>query len=280
MAGGDSMTRFDRRGFIRAGSIFTFGFLSYGDVLRMRAASAAVKPRDISVIHLLLGGGMSHQDTFDMKPEANPKYRSPFKPIATSVPGLQVCERLPLTAKLAHKYFVIRSMTHKAANHDVALNLMLTGHEQIATVDHATMGSVVSYELGPRNELPAFVGVPGASVEPGGRAGFLGSKYNPFHTGDPNKPDFSVRDLTLPMGVEWSRMEGRFSLKTLVESRIKKWDTSDSFETLDSYYQNALNLMRSPMARKASDIAQEPEAVRERYGRTTMGQGALLARRL
>jgi hypothetical protein len=171
-------------------------------------------------------------------------------------------------------------MTHKAANHDIALNLMLTGHEQIATVDHPTMGSIVSKELGPRNELPAFVGIPGASVEPGGRAGFLGSKYNPFHIGDPNKPDFSVRDLNLPMGVEWNRMEGRFSLKNAVDARIREWDTSDSFETLDSYYQNALKLMTSQTARNAFDIAKEPEAVRNRYGRTTMGQGALLARRL
>ena len=280
------MTQFDRRGFIRAGSIFTFGFLSYGDALRLRAdtpspqTKAKVDPREVSVIHLLLGGGMSHQDTFDMKAEAKSKYRSPFQQIPTSVPGLRVCEHLPLTAKLAHKYFVIRSMTHKAANHDIALNLMLTGHEQIATVDHPTMGSIVGRELGPRNELPAFVGIPGASVEPGGRAGFLGSRYNPFHTGDPNKPDWSVRDLNLPMGVEWSRMEGRFSLKNLVESRIRTWDTSDAFETLDSYYQSALNLMRSPAARNAFDMAQEPEAMRERYGRTTMGQGALLARRL
>ena len=111
------MTNFDRRGFIRARSIFAFGFLSWGDVLRMRAATGTptakppVNPRDISVIHLLLGGGMSHQDTFDMKPDANAKYRSPFKPIATSVPGVQVSEQLPLIAKLAHHYFVIRSMT-------------------------------------------------------------------------------------------------------------------------------------------------------------------------
>src|SRR5258708_29179114 len=124
------MELFNRRAFLRAGSIGVFGFLPLGEALRMRAQSPAkspgkVDPKDISVIHLVLHGGLSHMDTWDPKPNAQPKFRSIFKPIPTNVPGLEICEHLPRTAKLADKYVVIRSMTHKASAHGAALTLML-----------------------------------------------------------------------------------------------------------------------------------------------------------
>jgi len=276
------MERFDRRAFLKIGSITAFGFLSYGDVLRMRAQSPGktpVKTKDISVIHILLGGGMSHVDTFDLKPAANPSYRSIFKPISTKVPGLQVCEHLSLTAQQANKYCVIRSMTHKASAHGAALALMMTGHEFLPTVQSPSLGSVITKELGPRNELPAYVAIPAANGNYA-RGGFLGPRFNPFNAGNPNVAKYAVRDLDLPMGVDWARMEGRHSLLSLVDSKIRSWDTSDTFESLDSYYKTAFELMRSPQAKKAFNIAEEPEALREKYGRTTVGQGCLLARRL
>ncbi len=98
--------------------------------------------------------------------------------------------------------------------------------------------------------------------------------------GDANAPKYSVRDMDLPMGVDWSRMEGRHSLLNLVDSKFKQLDSTNTFETLDSYYQAAFELMRSPRAKKAFDIAQEPEQLRNQYGRTAVGQGSLLARRL
>ena len=106
------MRRFDRRAFLKIGSIAPFGFLSWGDVLR-----AGSKKSDLSVIHLLLGGGLSHIDSFDPKPDSNPKFRSIFKAIPTNLDGLQVCEHLPLTARQADKYVVIRSMTHSRRGH-------------------------------------------------------------------------------------------------------------------------------------------------------------------
>jgi hypothetical protein len=133
--------------------------------------------------------------------------------------------------------------------------------------------------MGARNELPPYVVIP----QPRGnnaRAGFLGPKYNPFSAGDVNVAKYSVRDMDLPMGVDWARMEGRHSLLNLVDEKIRTWDTTSTFETLDSYYQSAIELMKSPRAKKAFDIAAEPEAVRNQYGRTAMGQGCLLARRL
>src|SRR2546421_3536156 len=129
------MNLFNRRAFLRVGSIGVFGFLPLGDALRMRAQSPArVNSKDISVIHLVLHGGLSHMDTFDPKPAAQPKFRSIFKPIPTNVPGLEICEHLPRTAKLADKYVVIRSMTHKASAHGAALTLMLTGHDALPTI--------------------------------------------------------------------------------------------------------------------------------------------------
>jgi hypothetical protein len=270
---------FDRRGFIRIGSIAAFGTLNWGDVLRLRASSPGAGKTDLSVIHLWLAGGLSHLDTFDMKLEADRKYRSVFKAIPTSVDGLQISEHLPRTAKLMNKVTLIRSMTHKQSAHGAAQTLMLSGHDALPTLLVPSLGSVVSRELGPRNELPPYVVVP----QPRGnnaRAGFLGPKYNPFSAGEVNVPRYAVRDMDLPTGVDWSRMEGRHSLLNLVDSNIRKWDTTDTFETLDSYYQAAFELMKSPRAKKAFDIAQEPDELRNQYGRTAMGQGCLLARRL
>lgn len=270
---------FDRRSFIRLGSISAFGSLSWSDVLRLRAAAPAPVRKDISIIHLWLAGGLSHLDTFDMKPVANPKHRSPFKQIPTSITGLSISEHLPRTAKLMNAATLIRSMTHKQSAHGAAQTLMLSGHNALPTLLVPSMGSVIYKELGPKNELPPYVIVP----QPRGnnaRAGFLGPKYNPFSAGEVNVAKYSVRDMDLPMGVDWARMEGRQSLLSVVDSKMKQIDTTGTFETLDSYYQAAFELMRSPRAKKAFNMAEEPDTLRDEYGRTSMGQGCLLARRL
>jgi len=278
------MEHFDRRGFLKLGSIAAFGVLPYGEVLRLRAQNQPqparrVDPKDISIIHVFLGGGISQLDSFDLKRGGNPKYRGLFKPISTNVAGIEICEHLPLTARQADKYLVMRSMTHKVTAHGAALLLLMTGHELSSTIQSPSIGSVVSRELGRRNELPPYVAIPAAGGNYA-RAGFLGARYNPFHAGEANVAQYAVRDLDLPMGVDWARMEGRSSLLSLVDSKIRRWDTTDAFESMDSYYKSALELMRSPRAKKAFDIAQEPEKLREQYGRTTLGQGCLLARRL
>ena len=270
---------FDRRGFIRIGSIAAFGTVGWGDILRAQASAVTKPARDISIIHLWLAGGLSHLDTFDMKPNADRKYRSAFQSIPTRVPGLHISEHLPRTAQLMNRLTLIRSMTHKQSAHGAAQTLMLSGHDALPTLLVPSLGSVVAKELGPRNELPPYVVIP----QPRGnnaRAGFLGPKYNPFSAGEVNVPKYAVRDMDLPMGVDWARMESRHGLLKLVDSKIRAWDTSDTFDTLDSYYQSALELMRSPRAKKAFNIAEEPEAMRDNYGRTAMGQGSLLARRL
>jgi hypothetical protein len=238
------MVQFDRRAFLKIGSIAPFGSLSWGEALRERP-----KPnKELSIIHLLLAGGLSHIDTFDMKPGGNPKFRSPFKPIPTNVDGLEICEHLPLTAKQADKFTVIRSMTHKDPSHEGALSLMLTGHPRSATVQAPSIGSVVLKELGPRNELvPAYVSIP--SARGGAPAGFL-PRFNPPRFNPPrfNPPRFN------PM--------------------------ASGDPNADNHDRTAPDRMRSPLASKAFDIAAEPEALREKYGRTRMGEGCLQARRL
>jgi hypothetical protein len=269
------MLSFDRRGFLKLGAILPWGYFAMGDLLRAQQPGQ----KELSVIHLFLQGGLSQMDSFDPKPQADARFRSPFKTISTNVAGLQVTEHLPLTARQADKYTVIRSMNHKKSAHGEAVTMLLTGHDALPTLQPPSIGSVVNKELGPRNELPAYVWVP-QSPGNSARGGFLGPTFNPFDAGEVNVPNYSVRDLDLPMGVDWSRMEGRHSLVSLVDSRIAEWDTTNTFESIDSYYRTALDLMRSPLAKKAFDIGAEPEKLRDKYGRTTMGQGCLLARRL
>jgi len=273
------MDNFDRRSFLRVGSLSLFGFWSWGDVLRLRAQSPAPAKRDISVIHFWLTGGMSQLDTFDPKPDADTRYRSEFKPIETNVGGIRVSEHLPRTARLANKFAIIRSMTHRQAAHEAACNLILSGHDPLPTIQHPAVQTVIAKELGPRNELPAVVSIPGATGS-WEKAGFLGPQFNPFNAGNPNSDQFKVRDMDLPMGVDWSRMDHRRSLLAVVDDKFRRLDTTGITASMDSYYQTAFGLMHSARAKTAFQISEEPDPVREKYGRTSLGQGALLARRL
>jgi Protein of unknown function (DUF1501) len=273
------MNNFDRRSFVKLGAVQLFGLLGYGDVLRLRAQSPAPAKRDISIIHLWLTGGLSQLDTFDPKPDVDSRYRSLFKPIETNVSGIRVSEHLPRTARQADKYVIVRSMTHRQAAHEAACNLILSGHEPLPTVRQPSLQCVIAKERGPRNEMPPAVSMPSATGS-WEKAGFLGPRYNPFDAGNPNADNYAVQDMDLPMGVDWSRMDHRRSLLSVVDEKFKKLDTSGIMESMDSYYGTAFQLMRSERAKKAFRIEEEPDAVREKYGRTSLGQGALLARRL
>jgi hypothetical protein len=270
---------FDRRAFLKVGSLSLFGFIGYGDVLRLRAQAPAPAKRDISIIHLLLSGGISQMDSWDPKPDADSKYRSQFKPIETNVSGIRISEHLPLTAKHADKFVIIRSMTHKLVSHESALALICSGHDPLGTVQFPAMQAVISKELGPKTDLPPAVSIPSVTGS-WEKAGFLSSRFNPFSAGNPNTDTYKVRDLDLPMGVDWTRMDRRRSLLALVDRKFKDLDTTGISESMDSYYQTAFRLMHSAQAKQAFRIESEPDNVREKYGRTSLGQGVLLARRL
>jgi hypothetical protein len=262
---------FGRRDFLRIGSLGALG-VSLDGVLRAGAK------RDISCILLWQSGGCGHLDTFDLKPDAPIEIRGEFKPIPTNVPGIQICEHLPFTAKQADKFTILRSMKSRENNHERAINYLLTGYLPLPTLEFPSMGSVVSKELGPKNGLPPYVAVPNTFPSYGG--GYLGGAYNPFIAGDPNVSGYQVRDLTLPADVDWTRVANRNFLLKQMDAKFRAIESSTDMAAMDSFYQKAYDLLKSPAARMAFDIGAEKEALRERYGRTPVGQGALLARRL
>jgi hypothetical protein len=262
---------FGRRDFLRIGSLGALG-ISLDGLLRAGAK------RDISCILLWQSGGCGHLDTFDLKPDAPKEIRGEFKPISTNVPGIQICEHLPFTAKQADKFTILRSMKSRENNHERAINYLLTGYLPLPTLEFPSVGSVISKELGSRNGLPPYVAVP--NTFPSYGAGYLGGSYNPFIAGDPNVSGYQARDLTLPADVDWTRVGNRNFLLKQMDAKFRAIEASTDMAAMDSFYQKAYDLLKSPAARKAFDIGAEPESLRERYGRTPVGQGALLARRL
>jgi hypothetical protein len=268
---------------VRIGSLGILG-LNLPDYLYLRAAATSTgtgtttPAADRSIILVWLSGGPSHHDTFDMKPDAPSEVRGTFKSIPTSVPGTRICEHLPRTAKLANRYTIIRSMTSRESNHERAINYLLTGYLPLQTLEFPSMGSVIAREKGSRNNLPPYVTVP--NIFPSYGAGFLGGEYGPFIAGDPSARGYRVRDLDLPVDVDWQRVNNRRWLLDQFDRKFRAHDSTGEFRAMDAFYEKAYDLMRSPQAQKAFDVEAEDETTRNRYGRTPVGQGCLLARRL
>jgi hypothetical protein len=259
-----------------------------------KRAASAPPVRAKSVIFLFQFGGPSHIDMFDMKPDAPDGIRGPYKPIASVSPEIQVCEKLPEVAKVMDKVTLIRSMTHNMKNHNSASYYALTGHapplDDIRLRDSVELfpayGSVVS-RLAPAQDpsLPSFVAYPyvcrDGSITPGQHASFLGKVHDPLLvTEDPNAVDFKLPELSLPAGVTMSRLENRRELQKLVDKQSRLLDFSAEARGIDAYYERALSMLNSDKVRKAFDLSQEPDELRDRYGRHTYGQSCLLARRL
>lgn len=274
-----------RREFMRIGFIAGLG-LSLGDFLSMQrvlagetAATAAQAPAADAVIYIFMQGGMSHFETFDPKPYAPIEYRGQLGAVKTNT-GEFLGGLMKQTAGVADKIAVIRSMTHTEAAHERGTHNMLTGHAPSPVLTYPSMGSVVSHEFGSRNNLPPYCCVPNAN-DPFLGTGYLSSAYGPFSVGgEPNDPNFRVRDLNLPEGVDAERMAGRRSLRQAVDAHFAGLEKSDGLDAMDAFYQRAYSLISSAEARAAFDINAEPEAVRNEYGRNGIGQRLLLARRL
>ncbi|MBI4472347.1 MAG: DUF1501 domain-containing protein [Acidobacteria bacterium] len=262
---------------MKIGALGAFG-LNLRDYYFLKSVSAGASTVDRSVILVWLSGGPPHHDTFDMKPDAPSEIRGTFKPMATNVPGIQICEHIPRIAKQADKFAIVRSMTSVENNHERAINYLLTGYLPLQTIEFPSMGSVISKEKGPKNGLPPYVAIP--NIFPSFGPGFLGGQYGPFIAGDPNVKGYRVRDLSLPVDIDWQRINNRRWLLDQVDREFREIDTKNEFQAVDSFYEKAYDLIRSPAARKAFDIEQESEVMRNRYGRTPIGQGCLLARRL
>jgi hypothetical protein len=227
-------------------------------------------------------GGPSHLDTFDPKPEAGYDYCGPFnKPIATNIAGIRICELLPLLAKQADKYSIVRSMTHGNNSHETASYLVQTGHLPDRQL-YPCIGSLVSlfkgYDHGYRGQIPPYI----VLTTPQGRfseEGFLGPRYKPFATGgDPNQPRFAVEGI-VAQGVSDQRQRGRRELMHKLDSLDKALPDNSQFERVDQSEKKAYDLILGD-AGKAFDLSTEKDELRKRYGRNTFGQSCLAARRL
>ncbi len=285
-----------RRDLLRAGSLALFG-LSAADLLTARAASAVAGPtfgRAKSCILLFMWGGPAHQDTWDLKPDAPAEIRGEFKPIATRVPGIQICEHLPLLAERADKLALVRSLTHSNVDHLTATHYLLTGQPpprgDDLTKDWPHVGSVLARLGRGRGPLPPFVSmrpkphmendVPRFVEQSHGQfAGWLGQAYNPLTIdADPNFADYHVGDFALPAEISLARLESRRELLQNVNEQLRRIERRAP--AMDGFYGRAFELLSSSGAGRAFDLDAEPPAVRDRYGRHPHGQSVLQARRL
>jgi hypothetical protein len=259
-----------RRDFLKIGSLAFAGI----DLPTLLAAPK----RDMSCVVFFQNGGASQLDSFDPKPDAPSDIRGSFKPIPTSVPGIHISELLPHAAKAMKKFSIIRSMHSDEAIHERARQYIFSGTRPRNELAHPSYGAVISKELGPKDGLPPFVVIPTNDLS--AEAGFLGPTYDPFVAGDPNAEKFSVKDLTLPLGITLEEARSRVQLLSVMDREFKEMEQSPLIDSMDEFYQKAFDLISSPAAKKAFDIGEEPEKLRGAYGRTAVGQGALLARRL
>jgi hypothetical protein len=273
----------NRRDFIRVGTLGFVG-LSLTDCLRLQAAQAdgGSSAKAKSVILLWMDGGPPQHDTFDPKPNAASEIRGEFKAISSNVDGIQVCELLPKLAKQMDKVAVIRTLAHNEGAHERAAHLLLTGWHPLPSLVYPSMGSVVSKELGPVGTLPPYVAIPSSGFGFGySGAGYLEASFNPFSVGgDPNNAQFKVRDVSLPDGVTVERFDRRRGILQALDGAFKRFEGTGVQASRDAFYARAYDMISSPEAKKAFNIAEEPDKVRERYGRTEFGQSCLLARRL
>jgi len=246
-----------------------------------------------SVIFLFQWGGPSQLDTFDMKPGAPDTVRSPYQSIATSVPGLAVCEHLPEMAQRMHHVCQIRTMTHTMKNHASAGYYALSGHAPPSddqrlrdSLDlYPAYGSVVDHLAPAEHGMPTSVSYPhvirDGTIVPAQHASFLGKAHDPLRfQEDPNDQGFSLPELQLPTGLPVDRLARRRALQQIVDQQTKLLELSAEARGFDEYYARAISMLTSDRVRRAFDLGSEPTRVRERYGRTTYGQSCLLARRL
>lgn len=273
-----------RRGFLKAGAL-TFGGLSLSRLLQRQALGQAAGEtrKELSVILFWQGGGPSHLDTWDLKSEAPTEFRGSFSPISTRLDGLQVCEHMPRIAGIADRLTVIRSVTHGDAGHESATHTLQTGYKplsSLSTNEEPSFGSIVARELGPRVEgFPAYAALPRAIRS--SAAAYLGVAFNPFETyGDPNAAKFDVKNLKTPGGLSLDRMENRMNILKHFDTLRRDVDGSGLIEGMDTFSQQAYEIMTSPKVQTAFDISKEDARTRDLYGRTQGGQNTLLARRL
>lgn len=284
-----------RRDLLRVASVGVAGTLLSG-VSPANHPSGKAK----SVIVLWMGGGVTHLDSFDPKPDAPREVRGSLGAIRTTLPGILFSEVMPHLARQTHRLAVLRSFVARTDDHFLAQAYGLSGRQ--VTMDRITtepnVGAVVAKLLGPRNHLPGYIAVPG-TTRPGPppknlfTGGWLGREYDPFSTGgkprnedftahvkEASEEDFHRQALTPPPELSDSRIAGRRSLRARLDAGLAKMEQAGLGDTLARQYGTAFEMLTAPGVRRAFDLTQEPGRLRQRYGLTKIGQRCLLARRL
>lgn len=250
--------------------------LSLSQYLRLQAATPENSKR--SAIFIFMEGGPSHQDTFDLKPDAPAEYRGEFNPISTNVSGVQICEYLPMLAQRADKYAIIRGISHNLADHGIGKKYLLTGNKPSQTLKYPEYGSVVSHEYPSAADLPSYVSIDESFVGPG----YLGTEYSALTAPKPKHGvPYSVRGVTLQDGLTLAKYKSQKRLLDDLDTAFRGYEELDAqVRGMDRFADQAYEIISAPQTREAFDLSNEPASEGDRFGKHEFGTSLLLAARL
>ncbi|VTR93553.1 protein containing duf1501 : Uncharacterized protein OS=Planctomyces brasiliensis (strain ATCC 49424 / DSM 5305 / JCM 21570 / NBRC 103401 / IFAM 1448) GN=Plabr_3235 PE=4 SV=1: DUF1501 [Gemmata massiliana] len=270
-----------RRGFLRVGTASALG-LSLPDVLRAESRGTRKSKAD-GLILVWLGGGPATIDMWDLKPDAPEEFRGEFKPIDTAAQGVRVCEHLPKVAGVMKKCALVRSLHHSITDHGAGAAHLATGHPPAAALKHPSLGAIAAKLLPAQAGLPPYIALDGAAGFPGA-AGFLGADCDPFTVDvggrGGNRAESRVEGISLSTGFTADRLADRNKLRGAFDTKFHALERTELPGALDSFQQQATDILGSDRVRKAFDLSLEKDAVREPFGPTVFGRSALTARRL
>ena len=272
----------NRRALIKAG-LTGFAGVSLPQLLQLRAEGSEPR-KDTAVIYLELAGGPTQHETYDPKPHAPSEYRGPLSVVQTNVPGVELSEFMKEQARIMDKLVVLRAVHHDSGSHGTSAHLTQTGYylrdRQSRENTMPCIGSLSARVRGAnRAGVPPFVSIPKSMRF--GRSAWLGKGFNPFDTiASADSKKFSIPNLTLVRGLTQERLASRKSLLTGFDEARRIIDNGGVAEASDRYTREAFEMVTNDAARKAFDIAAEPDSIRDRFGRNSLGQNLLLARRL
>lgn len=281
-----------RRELVQAGFSGMLG-LGLADVAAAAPTRPRARPRARSVVLVFMTGAPAHQDIWDVDLSRPLEYRGEARPMPTSVPGIEITEHLPKVARLAHRYAIVRSMHHNTNVHEFGTHYILAGVDEVppgarhfaTRADWPAMGSIVSWARPSPGGLPTSVILPtylnaGYGFS-GQSAGMMGTRWDPWIVDrDPSKPEFRVPELQPSPGITVERLAQRRALLARVEAHQRELGALPETRQISENQEKAFDTLTSPATRDAFDLAREPAALRDRYGRHLFGQSLLLARRL
>ncbi|MBX6311480.1 MAG: DUF1501 domain-containing protein [Isosphaeraceae bacterium] len=248
---------------------------------RAQAGPGQDRPQAQGVILIWLAGGPATIDMWDLKPDAPEEIRGEFRPIATAAPGIRICEHMPHLAQVMDRCTLVRSLNHTISAHGPGTVYMVTGNRPSAALDYPALGSLAAKLLPAPAGLPPYLTFAALHEGQIPGAGYLGPAHNPFQIeGDPARGELRARGISLPDGFSLRDLDDRDRLRRCFDAGLRELDRTDLGASLDDFHRQALDILRSDRVRHALDLDREAPALRDDYGRTLLGQGALAARRL